>query len=260
MPPEVLLQIMGYLTPSDLFNIRRVSIGLANFTRFHSRYLVLSMVKSKFPLEHEILEGTASNGERMMLSENEVADRVLKLAVAAMMGENTDLYPGLMLPVLLDVHNRPKRVHHMWPPNGTDMDGNFRDHHDGWSHIRKIAWERHYNGVATRGFRYLSFLEHISRKAESCAETARWVVTEARKADPTRGTDEMLPAAKLPLAILVTWRHQLDMYHRYHARLFGSGGAMLDNIQIGSWTGPYLDSLDTATSRLFHLLGDLRIE
>ena len=260
MPPEILLQILGYLTPSDLFNLRRVSSDLAGFTRFHSQYLVLSMAKSQFPLEHEILEDTARNGGRMTLSEDYVSDRVLKLAVAAMMGTNTDLYPGLMLPVLLEVHNRPKRVHHMWPPNGTDMNGYFRDHHDGWSHVRKMAWERHYNGVASRGFRYLSLLEHISRKAESCAATARWVVQEARKADPARGTGEMLPATKLPLAILVTWRHQLDVYHRYHPRLFGSEGAMLNSIQLGSWTGPYLDTLDPATSCAFHLLGDLRID
>lgn len=196
----------------------------------------------------------------MILSENNVPDRVLKLAIAAMMSENTDLYPGLMLPVLLNVHNRPKRVHHMWPPNGTEMNGYFHDHHDSWSHIRKMAWERHYNGVAGRGFRYLSFLEHLSHTAESCAETARWVVEEARKADPTRGTGEILPAARLPLAILVTWRHQLDVYHHYHPRLFGSGGAMLNNIRLGSWTGPYLDTLDTATSHAFRLLGGLRIE
>ena len=70
-----------------------------------------------------MLRQTAINEGKVMLSENEVADRVLKLAVAAMMGENTDLYPGLMLPVLLDVHNRPKRVHHMWPPDSTKTDG-----------------------------------------------------------------------------------------------------------------------------------------
>ena len=206
------------------------------------------------------MEDKDRHGRKMVLSKQHIPDRVLKLAVAAMMGDNTDLYPGNMLPVLLDVQNRPTRVHHLWPPNGIDMNRHFHDHHDRWSHIQKMVWQRHYNGVADRGFRYLSFLEHVSREAGSCAETARWVVQKDREADPARWTGEMLPAAKLPLAVLVNWRHQLDIYHRYHPRLFGNEGAMLEDVPLGSQTGPYLDALDSTATRAFHLLGHLRIE
>ena len=38
---------------------------------------------------------------------------------------------------------------------------------------RRKAWERHYNGVAERGFR-LSFLEHVSHMVKSCAKYDIW--------------------------------------------------------------------------------------
>ncbi|MCJ1236201.1 hypothetical protein MMC14_004179 [Varicellaria rhodocarpa] len=182
-------------------------------------------------------------------------DRVSKLAIAAMIANDTKLYPGCLLPVLIaDSEGTPwKILYHFRTHNINSIDSTMESHQDEWDKAEKRAvWMEKYEAtVSGRSMKYLSFFNYLSRKVDVAMDAIK-AVSAAYPVVPVPIGDE-----ELRHAILNTWRHDLDIYEDFHPRLFGNEEMGVDMDRYGTRTsyrdGPFLRTL-SLQQRLDHAL------
>ena len=154
LPTELLTQIIGYLTPSEFFDIRKTSTYFAHFTRIHAHDLVPKLMAHHHPILRSILENDASTQQQLTAKPIPIPDRVLKLAIAAMMTPERDLYPGCLLPVLaLDRDGTPRQTSYFFQTHEINLLRlTTRPHEDKWNdEAEKAGWARRYRAVAVPG-------------------------------------------------------------------------------------------------------------
>ena len=252
--PELLIQIIENLSPSEFFCLRMTSTYFAYLTRLHSRSLVPKISRRQYPLLHDMLKDDRI--ERIPEGYPEhLSDRVLKLAIAAMMANDTKLYPGCLLPVLIvDREGTPwKILYHFRTHKINSMDSTVESHQDEWDKAEKRAiWTEKYQTIYTRrSLKYLSFFNYLSRKVDVAMDAIKAVSAAYQVVQVPVGDEQ------LRRAILNTWRHDLDIYKDFHPRLFGNEEMDVDEDRYGTRTsyrdGPFLRTL-SPQQRLDHAL------